>query len=140
MFSGGKDSLVTLNLVKEVSNERGIPKVKVCFRDEELIPANVIEIVEKYQKMDWVDMLYLCVPLASTKYILGKTVEYVQWDSNRRHIRLMPANAFKLPAGDERVFDQHTMDSFTAAFYNGKIAFCTGIRAIRINYAIQGVL
>jgi hypothetical protein len=37
-FSGGKDSLVVLSLVEEVYAERGMDeKVKVVFRDEELI-------------------------------------------------------------------------------------------------------
>ena len=38
-FSGGKDSLCVLNLVQECYDEMGITqKVKVIFRDEELIP------------------------------------------------------------------------------------------------------
>ena len=46
MFSGGKDSLVTLHLVKEVAQERGITKpIDVVFRDEELIPDEVINFV-----------------------------------------------------------------------------------------------
>lgn len=42
-FSGGKDSLAVLCLVEEVYKEMGITrKIKVVFRDEELIPDDVV--------------------------------------------------------------------------------------------------
>ena len=41
-FSGGKDSLVCLELTWEVAQERGLKHVDVVFRDEELIPDEVI--------------------------------------------------------------------------------------------------
>ena len=45
-FSGGKDSLVLLNLVQEVYNELGLDeKVKVFFLDEEFVPQPVIDFV-----------------------------------------------------------------------------------------------
>lgn len=34
-----------------------------------------------------------------------------------------------MPEGDDRVFDQYTMDSFCAKYFKGKIALLTGIRA-----------
>jgi predicted phosphoadenosine phosphosulfate sulfurtransferase len=46
MFSGGKDSLVVLHLCHEVMQERGITRpLDVVFRDEELIPDEVIDFV-----------------------------------------------------------------------------------------------
>lgn len=51
MFSGGKDSLVALHLTKEVADERNIKKpIDVVFRDEELIPDEVINFVDEYRK------------------------------------------------------------------------------------------
>lgn len=128
-FSGGKDSLVALHLVREVAEERGQLPVNVVFRDEELIPQNVIDFVDGYRVEPWVRMLYFAVPLASTKFILGQSYEYVQWDPNRRHVRPRPEHALTLAPGDERVFDQYTMDTFVAGFYRGKVALVTGIRA-----------
>ncbi len=129
MFSGGKDSLATLHLVKEVSEELGIHKVNVVFRDEELIPQCVIDFVDKYYHEDWVDMKYFAVPLHSQKFILGKTESYVQWDKTRRHVRQPPEYAITTPDGDDRIFTQDTMDGYIAANYSGKIAFVNGIRA-----------
>jgi predicted phosphoadenosine phosphosulfate sulfurtransferase len=130
MFSGGKDSLVVLHLVKEVYEERGITKpVHVVFRDEELIPMDVINFVDKYRQEPWIQMIWYAVPLASTKYILGVCHNYTQWDKNRAWVRPMPEWAVTTPPQDKRIFDQYTMDEFAATNYKGKIAFLTGIRS-----------
>tara|TARA_R110002126_G_scaffold63858_2_gene163743 strand:- start:11719 stop:12804 length:1086 start_codon:yes stop_codon:yes gene_type:complete len=130
MFSGGKDSLATLHLCKEVQEKLGIKeKINVVFRDEELIPQSVIEFVKDYKDKDWIDMKYFAVPMYSQKFILGKTSTYVQWDKKRKHVRPIPEFAIQTQATDNRVFNQHNMDSYTASFYRGKIAFVNGIRA-----------
>lgn len=126
MFSGGKDSLAVLHLVKEVANSRGIDKVNVVFRDEELIPNVVIDFINKYRQEPWVDMIYFAVPLMSQKFVLGNTQSYIQWDPTRKHVRPIPDHAIK---DDTNVFDQYTMDAYTAKFFKGKIAFVNGIRA-----------
>ena len=137
-FSGGKDSLVLLNIAREVTQERGIDQVDVVFRDEELIPANVIELVEWYRAQPWVDMKYFCVPLKSSKYVMGVNRDYVQWDQNREHVRPMPADSIQLE--EYEVMDQHTMDAYTASFYRGKIALTNGIRADESLMRYRGVI
>lgn len=129
MFSGGKDSLVTLNLVREVSAERGIGTVHAVFRDEELVPDGVIDFVDSYRRQPWCSMRWLAVPLRSQQYVLGVAREYVQWDPKRPHVRPVPEWAETLPAGDARIFDQYTMDGFVASRFKGKVALVTGIRA-----------
>lgn len=131
-FSGGKDSLAVLHLVHDVAMERGIEKVNVVFRDEELIPQVVIDFVDKYRQEPWVDMKYLTVPLASTKFILGQAYEYVQWDPNRDWVR--PKPEFGLNNEDigfpaDRVWDQYSTDGLMASWYKGKVAIVNGIRA-----------
>lgn len=140
-FSGGKDSLAVLHLVEEVYEELGIAeKINVIFRDEELIPDDVIEFVQSYYHSGKYNFYYYAVPLKSTKFILGKTYEYIQWDDNREWIREKPSFAITLKEGDNRVFDQYTMDAFCVEGVKGKIAFLTGIRAdeslVRLNSCV----
>lgn len=129
LFSGGKDSLVTLQLVREVARERGRPQVDAVFRDEELIPDAVVEFVDGYRRQPWLRLQWLAVPLRSHQFVLGVTSEYVQWDPARRHVRPAPDWAITLPPGDGRVFDQYSMDDYVASQFRGKVALVTGIRA-----------
>lgn len=129
MFSGGKDSLVVVNMVREVSNELGIHTVNVVFRDEELIPQCVIDFVCEYHDLEWVNMKYFAVPLHSQKYVLGNTESYVQWDKTRKHIRKPPEFAITTLDNDDRIFTQDTMDGYIASNFSGKIAFVNGIRS-----------
>lgn len=126
-FSGGKDSLATLHLVEEVYRERGITEpINVIFRDEELIPDDVINFVQRHVTQPQYRFFYYAVQLRSHKFILGKTYEYIQWDEGRRWLREKPPYAITAPG---MVFDQYTMDAFAGQNFTGKIAFMTGIRA-----------
>lgn len=127
-FSGGKDSLVTLHLVKEVYDELGITKpVNVIFRDEEVIPEDVIAFVQSYREKPWINMLYFACQLESNKYILGKTYEYIQWDKRRKWMREKPP--FAITLDEDRIYDQYSMDAEIAARFPGKVALVNGIRA-----------
>ena len=127
-FSGGKDSLVALNIVEEVYKELGIKeKPNVIFRDEELIPDEVINFVKEIYDSGRFNFYWYAVPLKSNKFILGKTYEYIQWDPNREWIREKPD--FAITDNKGMVFDQYSMDRFCAEGHKGKIAFINGIRA-----------
>lgn len=129
-FSGGKDSLALLRLTEEVYKELGInEKINVIFRDEELIPDDVVKFVDKEYKSGKHNFYYYAVPLKSNKFILGETLDYIQWDPNRKWLREKPEYAITLPEGDTRIFDQYTMDAFAVEGVKGKIAFLTGVRA-----------
>lgn len=132
-FSGGKDSLVCLHLVREVARERGLPdKVRVVFRDEELIPDSVVDFVDEYRQLPWIDMEWFAVPLESNKYMLGVSERYVQWDPDRTWVRPKPAWAVDnavLGYPSHHVFDQYTMDAVAARNARGKTAIITGVRA-----------
>ncbi|RSN38583.1 peptidase S14 [Amycolatopsis sp. WAC 04197] len=131
-FSGGKDSLALLHLTWEVAQERGLTAVNVAFRDEEVIPDTVLSFVDTYRQLPWVNMTWYAVPLISSKYVLGKTSRYIQWDPNREHVRPKPAWATTLDDlgyPPDTVFSQLTMDSVLAAPYKGKVAIMTGVRA-----------
>jgi len=129
-FSGGKDSLCTLELVDEVYKEMGITeKVKVFFRDEELIPDDVIDFVKEQAECGRWDFRYYAIPLQSSKFILGNTYDYVQWDKDRRWLRQPPEYAITLPEGEYRVFSQYDADEYICQNEKGRVAIITGIRA-----------
>jgi predicted phosphoadenosine phosphosulfate sulfurtransferase len=132
MFSGGKDSLVTLHLEREVAEERGELPVKAVFRDEEVIPFQVVDFVEEHRDLPWLDLQWWCVPLQSHKYVLNETETYIQWDPNREHIRPMPEWAMReedLGLEPGEVSTQYTLDAAVARPYRGKVAALTGVRA-----------
>jgi len=127
-FSGGKDSLVVLHLVEQVYKENNISeKINVIFRDEELIPDDVVDFVTEHVKSGKYNFYYYAVRLYSEKFILGKTYQYIQWDNEREWVREKPDFAITDPL--DRVFSQHTMDEFCASGHKGKLAFLNGIRA-----------
>jgi predicted phosphoadenosine phosphosulfate sulfurtransferase len=130
-FSGGKDSLVTLHLVEEVCREQGSKaKVNVFFRDEELIPDDVINFVLEHAASGRYNFRYVAVPMDSHKFILGRTIDYVQWDWRRPWLRPKPAIAVTdLGAGEQTVYSQYDMDQAMFAQVKGKVAVVTGIRA-----------
>lgn len=131
-FSGGKDSLAVLHLTREVAAERGIDVVDVQFYDEELIPDVVIDFVNEHRLLPWVNMRWLTVPLKSTKFILGTSIDYIQWDPDRPHLRPMPEwglreEDFGIAPGT--VLSQFELGRITVHGKKGKVATLTGIRA-----------
>lgn len=128
MFSGGKDSLVCLNLAREAA-PGGV--VDVIFRDEELVADSVVATVDHYRRQPWVRMKWIAVPMVSETFVLGELRKYVQWDPNRRLLRERPDWAITELPGTEpgRAYSQYEMDGFLGTFYRGKIAFVTGVTA-----------
>jgi len=49
---------------------------------------------------------WFAVPMKSNKFILGQTIEYIQWDPKRKWIREKPKNAIV----SDKLYDQYSMD------------------------------
>lgn len=130
-FSGGKDSTVVLHLTRMIAAEYGVERIPVVFRDEEVIPDNVVDFVAGYRGLPWVDLRWYAVPLQSSRMVFGATIPYVQWDPARAGswVRQPPPWAIRLPDGDSRVFSQYAMDAFAAETLPGKVCLLTGVRA-----------
>ena len=78
MFSGGKDSLATLILVKEYHEEHGLGPVQIAFRHEEVINPSVLEFVEQFRHMDWCELYWFCLPMGNSKFVLGQKERYTE--------------------------------------------------------------
>lgn len=133
-FSGGKDSLATLSLVRECANERGITRVRAVFRDEEVIPHEVVDFLIAYreQNSDWLDLEWWAVPLESHMYVLGTNHRYIQFDPSREWVRQPPPFALTLAdlgQPDGTVLTQYDVDDLTIRNIKGKVALFTGVRA-----------
>lgn len=131
-FSGGKDSLTCLHLVKQFHEEHGLGKVNAIFRDEEIINPSVLDFVNEYRQQDWLNLYWYCVPMVKQRVILGKKYRYVEWEEGRPWAHEMPE--FAISAKDlglepGRVLTEHTMDDMAAEQFKGKVAFITGVRA-----------
>lgn len=131
-FSGGKDSLTVLHLCKEVAEERGLSKVHVVFRDEELINKVVIDFVRKKMLEPWVDLKWWAVPLESHKYILGHMTDFIQWQPGKRWVREKPEWALTekdLGIPEDSVLSQYSADEVAITGFAGKVCIITGIRS-----------
>lgn len=136
-FSGGKDSLVVLHLMKEVYEEMGIKKpLDVVFRDEELIPTVVIDFVQSYQKLPWINMKYYATQMKSNKALLGKTEDYIQWDKNREWVRPKPSGAISF----NQASSQYEMDDLICKDDVGSVCLITGQRADESLYRMKTVM
>lgn len=132
-FSGGKDSLVVLNLVREVQEERGDTRpVRAVFRDEELIPQGVVDFVAALREEPWLDLEWWAVPMESQRYILGQTRDYIMWDPTREHVRERPPWALReadLGMRPGEVLGQNAGDVYSIRNLRGRVAIMTGVRA-----------
>jgi len=126
-FSGGKDSQVAMHLTHVVGREMGIDRVKVQYRDEELVPRPVLDHVAWVREQPWVDLMYLACEWEATAYMLGMVKSYHQWDPRREWLRQPPAHAVRL----EGVYDElFGFDVMTAELFGrGRVALITGVRA-----------
>jgi predicted phosphoadenosine phosphosulfate sulfurtransferase len=132
-FSGGKDSLAVLWLVREVMDEMGMQSkpVNAVFRDEELIPDDVINFIAELRNDPRFNIQWYCIPMKNQMFIMGAHYPYVQWDPAREHVRPMPEFAIKQlhPQGLPLRQTELSALTFQQLGIKGRIAVLNGIRA-----------
>ena len=135
MYSGGKDSSVCLQLMKEYHEEHGLGPVECVFRDGETLPFTNIKFLEEIRKEPWINLRWQCFNRVDDRYVLGTFRYHTRWDStDRKAVRQIPewaetAATFGLPEDTIIGPGGIDMDDLTASKYKGSVAFVTGIRA-----------
>lgn len=128
LFSGGKDSLTAMSLVRDVQRERGInEKVPVVFWDQEFFVKDIINYVKEVRSWDWVDLRWVCPRLEFSTLMLDETTPIMPWDNEREWVRQPPEFA-EFPMGD-RVWSKKEREQWLSDQFPGLTAFITGVRA-----------
>lgn len=131
-FTGGKDSTVVLYLVDECMKEMGrADKVKVIYRDEEIVAKDTVEFVDSLVKSDKYDFYYYCLPCRDTAQLLGKEIKYIQWDKNREWYREPPEYAITTEDLGDIIIKDGMFDGFRLMLneVNGSLLIFNGYRA-----------
>jgi predicted phosphoadenosine phosphosulfate sulfurtransferase len=125
-FSGGKDSAVCVHLAREELEKRGELPVLAYYNDEEFIPGNVAETVERYHAEPWIRLRYICPTMLMMRFSLGEAKRSWSWDPRRPWFRQPPAIAER----PEKWFKNSAeFDALMLSESKGRVAFIMGIRA-----------
>ena len=85
-FSGGKDSTAVLNATLEVAKQRGKLPVKAMFFDEESLPPETIEYVERVRNTEGVDLDWICLPIKHRNACSNDEPYWKAWDEKYKDV------------------------------------------------------
>ena len=108
LFSGGKDSTACLNLALHVARERNRLPLDVVHFDEEAIPPETVEYVERVESLPDVALRWYCTPVQHRNGCSRKEAYWYAWAEEKRDIwcRDLPDTAIReIGFG----FDRHPM-------------------------------
>jgi predicted phosphoadenosine phosphosulfate sulfurtransferase len=94
-FSGGKDSTACLNLALEEARRRDRLPLDVVFFDEETIPPETVEYVQRVAAMPGVNLMWFCLPFHLGNACSRESPEWYIWDEADREkwVRPLPEQA-----------------------------------------------
>jgi predicted phosphoadenosine phosphosulfate sulfurtransferase len=98
-FSGGKDSTVCMNLALEVATAKKKLPVTVFTFDEEAIPPDTVEYLDRVSKRDDVKFLWYCLPIEHRNACSTKQPYWYPWapEDKDKWVRDLPATAITTP-------------------------------------------
>jgi len=128
-FSGGKDSTVCLNLCLEVARHKKRLPLRVFTYDEEAIPPETVEYMERVRQNDEIDFTWFCVPIQHRNACSAKEPYWYPWAPEDEHkwVRPLPKDAVTNYKGFKR---QGIADQIGHLFppNKGTVANVMGIR------------
>lgn len=136
MFSGGKDSTATLNVVVEVAEELGRLPVHAFFFDEEAIPMQTEEYVRRVSQDPRIELHWLCLPIKARNACSRREPFWYPWDPNcpEKWVRPLPPEAItelpNMPLSMIMELDHADIQgALTPPDKWGTVGSCLGIRA-----------
>lgn len=130
-FSGGKDSTVCLHVALDAAAALGRLPLNVAHFDEEAIPVETVEYVERVRQTQPVDLKWLCVPIKHRNACSRTSPWWYPWAPEDRALwtREMPPNV--IVEADVPTFQRLPHDKTAGMFYGpeyGNVASVMGIR------------
>lgn len=103
-FSGGKDSTACLNLALEVARDEKKLPLKVLTFDEEAIPPETVEYMQRVAEIDDIDFDWYCVPIQHRNACSSVQEYWYPWapEDKDRWVRDLPPTAITNYAGLKR--------------------------------------
>lgn len=151
MFSGGKDSMVTMEVALEVAKERDKLPLTVFYSDDEAVASTTDEYIERVRAREGIDFHLIAMPFKQRNAASSSEIaEWYPWGREERDkwIRPMPEGAITLedvqdwyqdPLGldgkaggdpaDRPTFQQFMTYYALNVFPKGRIAQAIGLRA-----------
>ena len=97
--SGGKDSLVAMEVTLEVARERGDTPLDVVFFDEEAIWPSTVEYMQRLDQVEDVRLHWYCIPVKERNGCCNESPDWYPWLESDQEIwtRERPAQAISTP-------------------------------------------
>jgi len=94
-FSGGKDSTACLQIALDVAREQERLPLEVISFDEEAIPPDTVDYMQRVADMPEVDFRWYCVPIQHRNACSEKQPYWYPWhpDDKEKWVRDLPATA-----------------------------------------------
>lgn len=89
-FSGGKDSTVAMQLTAMVAEELGRLPVTVIHFDEEAIPPDTVEYLERVDADPKFDLKWYCVPVKHVNFCSRDEPFWFPWNPDKRDLWVRP--------------------------------------------------
>jgi predicted phosphoadenosine phosphosulfate sulfurtransferase len=130
-FSGGKDSTACLNLTIQVAAGLGKLPVRVVFFDEECIPDQTVEYVERIARRPDVNLEWYCAPSEQRNACSVAMPNWYPWAPEDRHkwVRELPPRALlNYPVKPPRRIPLSDVPQFVSPPSLGSVGMIMGIR------------
>lgn len=128
-FSGGKDSTACLNLALEVARDKKKLPLRVYTFDEEAIPPETVEYMERIFQNDEIDFTWLCVPVEHRNACSRTQPYWHPWadEDKALWVRDLPSQATTDFKGFTRSSPEEAMEKLFSP-KNGTLCNIMGIR------------